>query len=235
MVAILVVVTIVLFVAADFILQWVRARRARAARSVSIGKANVADLLLPTLQPERFAMPGGLFFHRGHTWVNLLFSGQAKVGADEFFQKLLGKVNAITLPPVGVEVKAGQPFVAFRQGHRTATLPAPIDGVVCAVNSDAAKAPGLLQRDPYTRGWLVAIRPKDLTANMAHLMVGEKSVAWLKVELGRLHDFLRETLAMHQDSLVGVTAADGGLSTEGLLERLDDERWEAFQARFLTI
>jgi glycine cleavage system H lipoate-binding protein len=234
MVPILVVLTIVLFVAADAILQWVRARRGAPTPVASRVKTGAADLLLPSLQPERFVIPAGLFFHRGHTWVNLLFSGQVKVGADDFLQRLLGRVDAITLPPVGVEVKEGQPFVAFRQGQRTASLTAPVDGVVCAINGEAAKAPGLLKRDPYTRGWLVAIRPKDLTANMSQLMVGEKSMHWLKLELGRLRDFIGETLSMHQDSQVGVTAADGGLAAEGLLERLDDERWAAFQSQFLA-
>lgn len=232
MVPVLVVLTIIVFIAADLILQWVRARRSPVSSPARPG--TVADLLMPNLQPERFVLPGGLFFHRGHTWANLLFSGQVKVGADDFLQKLLGRIDAITLPPVGVEVKEGQPFVALRQGHRTATLTSPVDGVVCAVNTEAAKAPGILRRDPYTRGWLVAIRPKDLTANMSRLMVGEKSLLWLKVEAGRLRDFLGEALAMHQDSLVGVTAADGGLSADGLLERLDDERWDAFQSRFLS-
>jgi glycine cleavage system H lipoate-binding protein len=232
MVAILVVLTIVLFVAADLILQRVRARRASAVPARP-REARVADLLLPSLQPERFALPGGLFFHPGHTWVNLLFSGQTKVGVDDFVQRLLGKVDAITLPPVGVEIKEGQPFVAFRQGGRTAMLAAPIDGVVCAVNTELTKAPGLLKRDPYTRGWLVALQPRDLTADMSRLVVGDKALDWLRRELARFQDFLRETVAMQRDVLVGVTAADGGLTADGLLERLDEERWTEFQSRFL--
>ncbi len=231
MVAIFVVLTIAAFIVADFILQKVRARR-QPARAPE--RATLADLLLPNLQPERFAVPGGLFFHRGHTWTNLLFSGQVKVGMDDFLQKLLGRIDGVTLPPVGVEVKAGQPFVAVRQGGRSAMLPAPVDGVVCAVNAELAKSPDLLRRDPYTRGWLVAIRPKDLTVNMPTLMVGEKSHTWLALELGRMADFLREAMAGHQDALVGATAADGGLTAEGVLERLDDEHWAAFQDRFLT-
>jgi glycine cleavage system H lipoate-binding protein len=232
MVAILVVLTIVLFVVADLILQRVRARRASAVPARP-WEARAADLLFPSLQPERFALPGGLFFHPGHTWVNLLFSGQAKVGVDDFVQRLLGKVDAITLPPVGVEIKEGQPFVAFRQGGRTAMLAAPIDGVVCAVNTELTKAPGLLKRDPYTRGWLVALQPRDLTADMSRLVVGDKALDWLRRELARFQDFLRETVAMQRDVLVGVTAADGGLTADGLLERLDEERWTEFQSRFL--
>ena len=235
MVAILVVCTIILFIAADLVVQWMRARRVQPAVASRAAGADAADLLVPGLQAERFSLPGGLFFHRGHTWVNLLFSGQVKVGADDFLQRLLGHIDAITLPPVGVEVKQGQPFVAIRQGGRTAMLSAPVDGVVCAVNSELAKVPGLLKRDPFTRGWLVALRPTNLTANLPGLTVGEGALTWLKGELARLQEFLHITLTLRRDMLVGATAADGGLLVDGLLEHLDNETWTEFQSKFLAV
>jgi len=229
MVAILVVLTIVAFVLADLALQWRRARRAVPARAAGRG----ADLLLPQLQPERFSQPAGLFFHPGHTWANLLFSGQVKVGVDDFLQRLLGRVDAVTLPPHGVEVRAGQPFAVLRQGERSLALLSPVDGVVCAVNGELVKAPGLLKRDPYTRGWLVALQPHDLGANLAGLAVGQRAAGWLRDELGRMRDFLQGLLEGQRDQLVGATAADGGLSAEGLLERLDDAAWGEFETQFL--
>jgi glycine cleavage system H protein len=232
MVAILVVSTIILFVAADLVVQWVRMRRVHPA-PVPPRAPGVADLLVPSLQPERFILPAGIFFSRGHTWANLLFSGQVKVGVDDFLQKLLGRVDAVTLPPLGVKVKQGEPLVAIRQGGRTTMLPAPVDGVVCAVNSELEKAPGLLKRDPYTRGWLVALRPTNLAANLSRMSVGESALLWLKGELTRLQEFLYVTLTLRRDALVGATAADGGLLADGLLEHLDDETWTGFQARFL--
>jgi glycine cleavage system H lipoate-binding protein len=234
MVAILVVCTIILFITADLVVQWLRRRRASPALALKSERSGAVDLLLPNLQPERFALPGGLFFHRGHTWANILFSGQVKVGVDDFFQKLIGRVDAITLPPVGVEVKEGQPFVAIRQGGRTAMLTAPVDGVVCAVNSELAKAPGLLKRDPYTRGWLVAVRPTNLSANLPRLTVGEGAMTWLNGELARLQEFLHITLTLDRDALVGATAADGGFMADGLLEHLDEVTWKEFQAKFLS-
>lgn len=231
MVPILVVLTILLFVLADVILQRVRARRVAAVEPV---RAGVADLVLPELTPERFALPGGLFFHRGHTWANLLFSGQVKVGVDDFVQRLFGRVDGITLPPLGVTVRAGQPFAALHQGRRRATVLAPIDGTICAVNGEVARTPWLVRRDPYTRGWLVAIRPTDVTAGLAGLVAGERALAWLREELRRVQQLLLEVMVRHHDPVVGPTAADGGLGVEGLLERLDDEGWEAFQARFLN-
>jgi glycine cleavage system H lipoate-binding protein len=233
MVAILVVFTIILFVVSDLVVQWMRARRSVRAAASQPKAASLVDLLVPSLQVERFGLPGGLFFHRGHTWVNLLFSGQVKVGVDDFIQKLLGRVDAITLPPVGAEVKQGQPLASIRQGGRTALLPAPVDGVVCAVNAELAKIPGLIKRDPYTRGWLVAMRPTNLTANLSRLSVGQGALVWLKGELARLQEFLHVTLTVKQDALVGATAADGGLVADGLLEHLDTEIWAEFQSKFL--
>ncbi len=232
MVAILVVSTIILFIAADLVVQWVRARRVQPA-PVRPRAPGVADLLVPSLQPERFILPAGIFYHRGHTWANLLFSGQVKVGVDDFLQRILGHVDAVTLPPLGVEVKQGEPFVAIRQGGRTAMLPAPVDGVVCAVNAELEKTPGLLRRDPYTRGWLVALRPTNFTANLSRLTVGETALTWLKGELTRLQEFLYVTLTLKRDALVGATAADGGLLADGLLEHLDDATWSDFQTKFL--
>ncbi|HSB70695.1 MAG TPA: glycine cleavage system protein H [Candidatus Methylomirabilis sp.] len=233
MVAILVVCTIILFIAADLLVQWLRARRTSPAAASTPAPTRATDLLLPALQLERFSLPGGLFFHRGHTWVNVLFSGQVKVGVDDFFQRLIGRVDAITLPPVGVEVKEGQPFAAVRQGGRTALLAAPVDGVVCAVNSELAKVPGLLKRDPYTRGWLVAVRPTNLATNLPGLTIGDGAMSWLKGELAKLQEFLYVSLTIHQDALVGATAADGGLMADGLVEHLDEATWKEFQSKFL--
>jgi len=235
MVAFLVALTIILLVTLDLLIRWRLARRAKPAPALAPAVTRVMDLLLPSLQLERFALPGGLFFHRGHTWVNLLFSGQVKVGLDDFLQKLLGRVDALTLPPLGTEIKQDKPFAMIRQGTRAVILTAPVDGVVCAVNTELEKAPGLLKRDPYTRGWLVALRPTNLAANLSRLKVGESALTWLKGELTRLQEYLYVTLTLKRDALVGATAADGGLLADGLLEHVDDETWAEFHTRFLSV
>ncbi len=231
MVVLLLGLTIALLVTLDVLIRWRMARRAKRTAAPTVAGL---DLLLASLQPEHFSLPGGLFFHHGHVWINLLFSGQVKVGVDDFLQKLLGRIDALTLPPIGVEVREGQPFAGIHQGGRTVTLPAPVDGVVCAVNSDLAKAPGLLKRDPYTRGWLVALRPTNLSANLPQLKVGPETLAWLRVELARLQEFLRVTLTKKGEAWLGATAADGGLVVDGLLEHLDDEAWNGFQWDFIA-
>ncbi len=230
MVIILVGLTVILLVAVDVVVRWRIARRAKAPAPMADA---VMDLLVPSLQPDHFSLPGGLFYHRGHTWTNLLFSGQVKVGIDDFLQRLLGPLDGIALPPVGAVLREGEPFVTVRQGTRTATLRAPMDGEICAVNGELAKNPSLLRRDPYTRGWLVALRPTALTGNLSRLKVSKDAMQWHRSEVTRFQKFLSEMLQAEHHPLLGMTAADGGVHVDGLLEHLDEETWRRFQRDFL--
>lgn len=231
MVVLLVVLTIIVLVVLDLLILRRIPRRVKPAPVISVPGM---DLLLLSLKPERFTLPAGLFFHSGHTWANVLFSGQVKVGIDDFLQRLLGRIDAVTLPPVDVKLREGQPFASIHQGRRIATLRAPLDGVVCAVNAELIKVPGLLKRDPYTRGWFVTLRPTKLSTDLARLKVGKDALAWLEAELARLEEFLRATLSLKREELVGATAADGGLVADGLLEHLDDETWKTFEWEFIA-
>ena len=165
--------------------------------------------------------------------MNLLFSGQVKVCVDDFLQRLLWRIDDIVLPPVGATVKEGEPFITVRQGGRAVILRAPVDGEVCAVNSELVKNPNLLRRDAYTRGWFVTLRPTGLAADLPRLKVGEEALGWLKTEVERFQKFLSDMLRVGHRSLVGLTAADGGVHVDGLLEHLDEEAWRRFQKEFL--
>jgi glycine cleavage system H lipoate-binding protein len=232
MVVILVGLTIILLITVDLVIRWRIAHRAKPQPALAEA---VMNLLLPALQPEHFSLPSGLFFHRGHTWANLLFSGQVKVGVDDFLQRLLGHIDDIGLPPIGTAVKQGKPFATIRQNGRTTGLRAPMDGEVCAVNAELLKNPNVIKRDPYTRGWLVALRPTGLSRDLPRLEVGDGALAWLGTEVARLQDFLSRMLAAEHHPMIGVTAADGGVHVDGLLEHVDEETWHRFQKEFLGV
>jgi glycine cleavage system H lipoate-binding protein len=152
---------------------------------------------------------------------------------DDFLQRLLGQIDDMAIPPVGATVKEGEPFVTVRQGGRTATLRAPMDGEVCAVNNELVKNPNLPRRDPYIRGWLVALRPTGLAADLPRMKVGEDALVWLKTEVTRFQRCLSDMLRVEHHSLVGLTAADGGVHVDGLLEHVDEETWRRFQKEFM--
>lgn len=187
--------------------------------------------LLPILQTEHFALPQGMFFSPGHTWAHLLPSGEVKVGADEFTERVLGRSDEIELPAVGEKVARGERIFAVRQGERRATFPAPISGVITSVNPRLTDEPEVFKRDPYHEGWVVALQPTALSREIKGLAVAEEASLWLKRECRRFAEFVAGHL--RPDEIVGVTAADGGLLVDGLLEKMNDDAWQRFQQEFL--
>jgi len=85
---------------------------------------------------EEFSIPGGVLVSTGHCWVSLAEDGTARIGLDDFAQKLLGTIDSIDFPNVGMNIKAGQPLFSVNQGHRRAQFNAPLSGKVVKINED---------------------------------------------------------------------------------------------------
>jgi len=83
-----------------------------------------------------FSIPGGVLISLGHCWATVAQDGSVKVGIDDFAKKLIGPVDAISLPNVGMTVKAGQPLFTIRQKNRRLQFHAPLSGRVAEVNQE---------------------------------------------------------------------------------------------------
>lgn len=185
----------------------------------------------PILEPIR--IPRGFFFARGHTWVQLLFSGIARIGLDDFVQKIVGHIDAITTPAVGSRVMKGDPVITVTQNGKTISLPAPISGTVVDVNPILERLPKFLSHDPYVEGWLVAIEPLRLTDELPMLRIADDAAQWIKAEVNRFRDFIFNQSPQYQTALSGATMLDGGVPIHGVLEQADGKLWSAFQQEFL--
>jgi glycine cleavage system H lipoate-binding protein len=188
---------------------------------------------LASLHPRQFALPAGIFFYPGHTWLGLLPNGQVKVGLDDFLRRLLGRVEGAVLPAVGATVAQGNPVARVRQGGRALTLLSPADGTVAATNPLWETDPGLAGGDPYGEGWMVRLVPTNLHRNLRDLKIAEPAVWWLQEEVRRFRDFAARFIV--SDRELGPRLADGGLPLEGVLERLDDATWGRFEREFIGV
>lgn len=224
MVALLVVLTIVVFVAADAAVQWRKSKREAAAREW-------AAALVPTYVFEGMRAPAGVYLDGGHTWVQVSQLGRADVGVDSFAQRLIGRVDAVDLPEVGREVRRGDFLFALRQGDRRAAFAAPVDGVVSAVDKELAWRPELLGADPYKDGRVCSINPKNLARNLRLMRVAEEGSDWLKEEARRFHEFFAARPL--QETPLGQVLQDGGQPAGGVLELMDDATWKEFNELFL--
>ena len=180
---------------------------------------------------ETLRVPKSVFFHPGHTWARLQDGDALEIGVDDFVQKALGGVDAITLPAVGQFVRQGEPVITVGHGGRQVRLVAPASGYVRAINRDAVENPGMVAANPYREGWLMMIEPAELANNLAVLHVAESAVNWIKSEVKRFREFLGKSAA--QPALVGESMFDGGVPMNGVLNQLDAQHVQDFEQQFL--
>src|SRR4030066_2013586 len=81
---------------------WSRRVKEKAGEAVPAMRA----ALVPVALPE-FRLPGGLFYHSGHTWAHLSPSGEAQIGLDDFAQGIMGRIDRIELPRTGTTLRPG--------------------------------------------------------------------------------------------------------------------------------
>jgi glycine cleavage system H protein len=81
-----------------------------------------------------------------------------RIGITDYAQEALGDIVFVTLPEVGAEVTAGQPFGEVESTKSVSDIYAPVAGVVVARNEALDRQPELLNSDPYGEGWIVEIQ-----------------------------------------------------------------------------
>lgn len=177
-------------------------------------------------------LPGGLFLDSGHTWMGLEPSGRIRVGLDDLARAAIGQADRVELPEPGTEVKRGQPLFTLVHGARRAVFASPVDGVVRSVNPTLAESPAAVSRDPYQKGWICALSPKNLGTALHSLKIAEEAVEWLRKERERFRDFVASQA--WRSAVPGTVLPDGGLPADGILNHLDEEAWASFGRDFLA-
>ncbi|HEY4611379.1 MAG TPA: hypothetical protein VII11_00170 [Bacteroidota bacterium] len=216
MVALFVIATFLAFLAIDYLLQ----RRAKPVEAATRAAPRA----------ERFVIPRGYFFSPKHVWLEILGSGNARVGLDDFIQKIVGTIDSVRLVPERVAVKRGDSILTILQNGRELSITAPISGKVLAVNDVLVNSPELLKQDPYLSGWIATIQPENLSAEVKTMSVAEEAAAWLRKEVARFRDFI----SIRTPQLAtGVTMLDGGTPMLGALQGAEPNVWKDFEREFL--
>jgi glycine cleavage system H protein len=131
-------------------------------------------------QVEGILLPDDLYYQPDdHLWVRIE-GKQARVGLDDQAQQSAGTVSAVRLKPAGRPIAKGKPFGTMEAGKYVGPLKAPIAGQVIEINSEVMRQPGLMNSDPYVKGWLILVEPENVTRDLADLVHGDATQAWLE-------------------------------------------------------
>lgn len=102
-------------------------------------------------------IPDNLKYTKSHEWAKI--DGDiAIVGITDHAQHELSDIVFVELPQVGRKVKAGE-ACAVVESHKTASdIYSPLSGEVIETNQEVLNDMGLINTDPYGKGWLFKIK-----------------------------------------------------------------------------
>ena len=101
--------------------------------------------------------PQDLRYLQTHEWHKLqgdtVTIGITQIAADE-----LTDVTYVSLPKVGTKLSANGRFGEIESVKATSDLYSGVSGTVTEVNNELANNPGLVNSDPYNKGWMLKVR-----------------------------------------------------------------------------
>jgi CheY-like chemotaxis protein/glycine cleavage system H lipoate-binding protein len=173
---------------------------------------------------REFNIPGGVLISAGHCWASLSQDGSVKVGLDDFAKKLIGPIDGLELPNVGMTVKAGAPLFRVRQKNRSVQFHAPAGGRVVKVNQALNEDPEALEMTPYHKNWVCMIEGDNLDVDVPALKIGRSAVALFQDDIDRFRAAVK--------GLPGRGARLDGELSVGELGELDDSQRETLVKEF---
>jgi glycine cleavage system H protein len=95
-----------------------------------------------------------------HEWHHLQ-GDTVTIGITQFAADELTDVTFVGLPKVGSTVQANQRFGEVESVKATSDLYSGVSGTVIEANVELANNPGVVNSDPYQKGWMIKVKVSD--------------------------------------------------------------------------
>lgn len=104
--------------------------------------------------------PDDLKYTDDHEWARVE-GPSLRVGITDYAQDQLGEIVFVEMPEVGNRYKKNGEFGALESVKAVSEIYTPVGGEIVAINAALQDAPGLVNEDPYGKGWIIEIRIED--------------------------------------------------------------------------
>jgi glycine cleavage system H lipoate-binding protein len=189
--------------------------------------------ITPAFNEDSILAPKGIYFDKTHTWAFMEQNGFVKVGIDDFLQHITGTITRIRMKEPGEKVRRGEKIVTVIRNGKQMEIYSPVSGVIREQNQSLLADASMLNKSPYSEGWVYLIEPKNWLKEMQFLFMAGKYKSWLQDEFTRLKDFLAASMKSNTTVYAHVILQDGGELTDHVLAELGPEVWEDFQTNFI--
>jgi len=106
--------------------------------------------------------PKELLYTSDHEWIRI--EGEtAFVGITDYAQSQLGEIVFVDITTAGETIGQEEVFGTIEAVKTVSDLLMPISGEVLEVNPALENQPELVNQSPYEEGWLIKIKPLNLS------------------------------------------------------------------------
>ena len=107
-------------------------------------------------------IPAELKYTKDHEWVKIE-NDVATIGVTDFAQSELGDIVFIEVETVGETIEQEAVFGTIEAVKTVSDLFCPVTGEVIEFNDELEDSPEKVNDDPYGKGWIIKLKPSDLT------------------------------------------------------------------------
>ena len=132
---------------------------------------------------EGYDFPDELYYHKDHAWAKVEADKTIRVGMNDFYQKSAGDTTYIDLPFEGDEVSQGETCGKIQSAKWVGKFVSPVSGEILEVNEELEDDCTLINKSPYDKGWIMALKPSNFDEELKSLYHGNKVESWVKQEI----------------------------------------------------
>ena len=111
---------------------------------------------------DELNLPNDYRYAEDHEWARIE-GDTVRVGLDDYAQDQLQAIVYVELPQVGDSFQKGKPFGVVESVKAVVDCYMPVGGEIIAVNTALVDSPQLVNESPYDEGWMIDVKPNDLS------------------------------------------------------------------------
>ncbi|KAA3612194.1 MAG: response regulator [Calditrichaeota bacterium] len=146
-----------------------------------------------------FSIPGGVFISEGHCWATINQNGRVDIGIDDFAKKIIGKIDDIDLPNLGMEVKKGDHLFSVLQKTHSIPFKSPVSGKVTLVNRPLLEDLEQLDNSAYGKSRICVVEGNNLDEELKELKIGQAAVDLFNEDISHLNDYVKKSVTATED------------------------------------
>ncbi|RLE85077.1 MAG: glycine cleavage system protein GcvH [Thermoprotei archaeon] len=110
---------------------------------------------------KNYLIPKDRKYTKTHEWLKIVEDSKARVGITDYAQRKLKSIVYVEVPEIGKEYSKEEVITTVESVKAVGEVLAPVRCKVVKFNEELDENPGLINQDPYNRGWIVEVELKD--------------------------------------------------------------------------